>query len=113
MPEPAPQQINDALVIDAELEGKAVDDKLRENPDSILQVSLETTAKRKKIGVKDDAGINNILSTTTYSRGHKMIAMALKRPELSTHSIKRTFNKSSRLPGDDVERAVWRRLKKH
>lgn len=41
-----------------------------------------------------------------------MIAMVLKRPELSTHSIKWTFNKSSRLPGDDVERAVWHRLKK-
>lgn len=48
VPEPAPQQINDALAIDAELEGNAADDNVRENSDSILQPSLETTAKKEK-----------------------------------------------------------------
>lgn len=110
-PEPVPQQVNE-LIVDYD-KGKGTDD-VRAIAHSVSLPCLATPPKKKKIEIKEDANRGNILtsSITKCSRGHKMVAMALKRPELSaTHKI-RTVLKSSELPREKVEKAPSRRSKK-
>lgn len=110
-PEPVPPQVNEPVV--DSVKWKATDD-VRAISHSVSLPYLETPPKKKKIEIKEDANRDDIPknSITTCSRGQKMVAMALKRPELSATNKIRTVVKSSGLPREKVEKAPSRRSEK-
>ena len=108
---PVPSQVNEPVV---DLEKVKATDYVRATSHSVSLPCPEPPSKKKKIAIKEDANRDNIpkSSITTSSRGQKLVAMALKRPELSATNKIRTVLESRGLPREKVEKAPSRRPEK-
>ena len=82
-PEPVPPEVNEPVI---ESKKEKYTDDVRAISHSVSLSCLETPTKKRKIEIKEDANQDNIpkSSITAHSRGQKMVAMALKRPEEQT-----------------------------
>ena len=107
-PEPVPPEVNEPVI--ESKKGKYTDD-VRAISHSVSLPCLDTPTKKRKIEIKEDANRDNIpkSSITARSRGQKMVAMALKRPEVSATNKTRTVLESRGLPREKVEKAPSRR----
>ena len=106
-PELVPPQVNEPVV---DLEKVKATDYVRAISHSVSLPCLEPPSKKKKIAIKEDTNRDYIpkSSITTSSRGQKMVAMALKRPELSATNKICTVLESRGLPREKVEKALCR-----